>query len=100
MMPQALLTVAESQSVNLTCRTTGKPDPVFTWFKNNDIVSGGRYRTMLNGDLEINSVVLADAGEYRCEARNKFGEVAASGAMAVRSKNSSDLICCNVSTIV
>lgn len=51
--PSPQVIVAEDQSVNLSCQTTGKPDPVITWFKEGRPITGGRYITLLNGDLLI-----------------------------------------------
>ncbi|XP_064605046.1 neuroglian-like isoform X2 [Liolophura sinensis] len=82
--PRPQVIVAEGQSVNLSCQTTGKPDPVITWFKEGRPITGGRYITLLNGDLLIMSVVLADAGHFGCEAANKFGSISANGTLAVR----------------
>ncbi|XP_046562209.1 neuroglian-like isoform X1 [Haliotis rubra] len=84
--PAAQVVVAEGQSVNLTCRTTGKPDPQITWFKEGRQITGGRYRTLLNGDLHIEMVVLADAGNFFCAAENIYGSQNASGILMVRRK--------------
>jgi len=45
--------VAEGQSIELTCRTSGKPDPIITWFKEGQQITGGRYQTLTNGNLNI-----------------------------------------------
>ncbi|XP_046363410.2 neuroglian-like isoform X3 [Haliotis rufescens] len=84
--PADQMVVAESQSANLTCRTTGKPDPQITWFKEGRQITGGRYRTLLNGDLHIEMVVLADAGNFLCAAENIYGSQNASGILMVRRK--------------
>ena len=62
--PASVVVVAESQSVNLTCRTTGKPDPQITWFKENRQITGGRYRTLINGDLHIEVLFLISFDKY------------------------------------
>ncbi|XP_059166690.1 neuroglian-like isoform X2 [Physella acuta] len=77
---------AESYSVILTCRTTGKPDPTISWFKDTDRITGGRYLTLKNGDLFIKSVVLSDAGRYRCHAENRYNQTYAEGTLIVRRK--------------
>ena len=47
------LKVAETTDVFLTCQTSGKPDPIITWFKGTQQITGGRYQIMPNGDLHI-----------------------------------------------
>ncbi|XP_025108153.1 neuroglian-like isoform X2 [Pomacea canaliculata] len=78
--------VAEGTSVNLTCRVAGKPDPIITWYKDNQQISGGRYKIMPSGELYIKQVVLSDAGLYTCEARNIFNVTSSSGKLLVRRK--------------
>lgn len=51
--PDQLKVVAEGTSVNLTCRVAGKPDPIVTWYRDNQQISGGRYKIMPTGDLYI-----------------------------------------------
>ena len=45
--------VAEGTNVDLTCQTSGKPDPIVTWFKGTQQITGGRYQIQPNGDLRI-----------------------------------------------
>lgn len=84
--PEENAKVAESNSIDLSCQTSGKPDPIITWFKEGQQITGGRYQIKPNGDLHINSVVLSDAGQYRCTANNSYGFVEASGSLTVRRK--------------
>ncbi|XP_041379387.1 neuroglian-like [Gigantopelta aegis] len=84
--PQPQVITAEGQSINLTCQTTGKPDPQITWFKEGQQITGGRYRTMLDGSLHIDKVVLADAAHFVCMAENRYGKEKASGILLVRRK--------------
>ncbi|OWF36510.1 Neuroglian [Mizuhopecten yessoensis] len=84
--PEENAKVAESNSVDLLCQTSGKPDPIITWYKEGQQITGGRYQIRTNGDLHINSVVLSDAGLYRCTANNTYGFVEASGSLTVRRK--------------
>ncbi|XP_012943169.1 neuroglian isoform X3 [Aplysia californica] len=84
--PRAMQLSAEGQPVNLTCQVTGKPDPIITWFKNSEQITGGRYEILPNGHLQIRSVVLADAGHYRCQAQNRFNSTSAEGSLVVRRK--------------
>ncbi|BFZ08082.1 hypothetical protein BsWGS_11121 [Bradybaena similaris] len=84
--PKPVEVTAEGNAVNLTCGTTGKPDPTITWYKDDLQITGGRYIIAKTGDLHIRSVVLADAGRYRCEARNMFNVTDAEGSLVVRRK--------------
>ena len=51
--PEALTYSAEGRPVNITCGTTGKPDPIVTWYKDDQLITGGRYRTLSSGSLNI-----------------------------------------------
>ena len=51
--PVKELKVAENTNVNLTCQTSGKPDPIITWYKERQQITGGRYQILPNGDLYI-----------------------------------------------
>lgn len=74
----------DGKSVTLTCRVFGAPRPLVRWLKNNQELTGGRYKVLDNGDLEIRDVRFADAGEYLCDARNKFGNDTAGGTLVVK----------------
>ncbi|XP_060606385.1 neuroglian-like [Ruditapes philippinarum] len=76
--PPAQIKVAESKSVTIDCLVTGKPDPTVTWYRNQSLITGGRFQIMPNGTLHIQKVVMADAGDYRCRAKNIYGEVTSS----------------------
>ncbi|KAK7481945.1 hypothetical protein BaRGS_00026853, partial [Batillaria attramentaria] len=82
--PDARKVVAEGSSINMTCRVTGKPDPIITWYKDNQTVTGDRYTIMPSGDLNIEPVVLSDAGSYTCEAQNVYNTTSAEGFLLVR----------------
>ncbi|XP_036370266.1 hemicentin-1-like isoform X2 [Octopus sinensis] len=77
---------AEGQSINITCRTTGYDLVQVHWSKDNKEVTGGRFRTLSNGSLNIKNLVLADAGVYRCDVSNKYGMVSATRTLIVRRK--------------
>ncbi|BFZ07496.1 hypothetical protein BsWGS_10534 [Bradybaena similaris] len=78
--------VAEGQPFDMACYITGKPDPIITWYRNNEQVTGGRYEISKTGSLTVKTAVLSDAGEYRCEAYNVFGLETASATLIVRRK--------------
>ncbi|XP_052782103.1 neuroglian-like [Mya arenaria] len=72
--PPPTLKVAEAQSVTITCVVTGKPDPIITWYRDQNLITGGRFKILPTGNLHIQNVVMADAGDYRCQASNKFAK--------------------------
>ena len=84
--PETLKLSAEGVPVELTCEVEGKPDPVITWYRNGEQITGGRYMIQPKGHLYISTVVLADAGLYRCHAKNMFNETYAEGKLVVRRK--------------
>ena len=84
--PEQMKVCAEGTGVDLTCEVTGKPDPVITWFKNDEQITGGRFVVLESGSLHIAKVVLADAGHYRCTAENRFNKTSAEGTLVVRRK--------------
>ena len=51
--PERMKVVAEGTKVNVTCRVAGKPDPIITWYKNGEQITGGRYNILPTGDLQI-----------------------------------------------
>ncbi|KAL3853061.1 hypothetical protein ACJMK2_016641 [Sinanodonta woodiana] len=70
--PPPMLKVAEGKTVNITCKTSGKPDPLITWYRGSSLITGGRYTIQDSGSLTIENVVLADAGIYLCQASNMY----------------------------
>jgi len=51
--PPPSIKVAEGHSVLITCSVTGKPDPLVTWYRDTNLITGGRFKIMPNGDLNI-----------------------------------------------
>ncbi|XP_052088783.1 neuroglian-like [Mytilus californianus] len=84
--PVKELKVAETTNVYLTCQTSGKPDPIVTWYKGTQQITGGRYQTQTNGDLFISNIVLSDAGNFTCVAENEEGSATDWGVLIVRRK--------------
>ncbi|XP_040079656.2 neuroglian [Ixodes scapularis] len=69
-------TLAEVSSlVTLRCPVFGVPRPEVKWLKEGQELTGGRYRVLDNGDLQLHDLRVSDQGSYTCLARNKFGEV-------------------------
>jgi hypothetical protein len=56
--PVKELKVAENTDVNLTCQTSGKPDPIVTWYRDGQQITGGRYQILPNGDLSITVIIV------------------------------------------
>lgn len=54
------------------------------WYRNDQELTGGRFKVLVTGDLAIRDVTLVDSGEYFCDARNKFGNDSASGTLVVK----------------
>ena len=51
--PEERRVVAEGTSINISCEVVGKPDPIITWFKDEQQITGGRYHIQLTGNLTI-----------------------------------------------
>ena len=59
--------VIEGESFNMTCMTSGDPEPNVYWIKVNN---GAR----INGSvLNFTNISRDDIGQYRCEAENDCG---------------------------
>ena len=82
--PEKQKRTVDGKSVTLTCRTFGAPKPIVKWFHDNDELTGGRYEITSIGDLIINDVKFFDAGDYLCNATNRFGSQHASGSLVVK----------------
>ncbi|XP_014218547.1 neuroglian isoform X2 [Copidosoma floridanum] len=74
----------DGKTIRLTCHVFGAPKPEVKWLRNGQELTGGRYKILETGDLEIEDVLFSDAGEYQCHASNKLGKVNASGLLAVK----------------
>ena len=59
--------VNEGQSVNMTCVTSGSPEPNVYWIKGNN---GARFNGSI---LTFTNINRNDSGQYRCEAKNDCG---------------------------
>ncbi|XP_033745702.1 neuroglian-like [Pecten maximus] len=79
------LTVAERQSVTLTCENDGKPQPELTWKKGAQILRGSRY-TQTGSSITIADVLSADGGTYTCTASNVYDKKSSTGSLTVRKR--------------
>ena len=80
--------VTEGDTVYLTIKVTGIPEPEVTWYKNGEqlkedtrvkfITETGAY------SLLINIAAVEDEGEYRCVASNMGGSVACQSRLTVK----------------
>ncbi|CAH1789041.1 unnamed protein product, partial [Owenia fusiformis] len=70
--------VQEGSRVRLDCIIVGHPEPEVIWFKNTKPVKESKdFQLLFEGDkcsLVIREVYLEDGGEYKCVARNQYGE--------------------------
>ncbi|RLU17562.1 hypothetical protein DMN91_009798 [Ooceraea biroi] len=82
--PPTDMETVDGKTVRITCRVFGAPKPEVKWIRNRQELTGGRYKTLDTGDLEIENVIFLDAGNYTCHASNKFGEVEASAKLVVK----------------
>lgn len=74
----------DGRNVTLACRVFGAPKPQVKWIRSGLELTGGRYRVQESGDLLVENVGFADAGNYTCHAQNKFGAAEAHGALIVK----------------
>ncbi|XP_020282519.1 neuroglian isoform X2 [Pseudomyrmex gracilis] len=82
--PPTDMSTVDGRPVRITCRVFGAPKPEVKWIKNGQELTGGRYKTLDTGDLEIENVIFSDAGVYTCHASNKLGEIDASAELVVK----------------
>ncbi|XDV53636.1 hypothetical protein PO909_022085 [Leuciscus waleckii] len=68
--------VLRGEVLELECIADGLPTPTVSWTKLSGEIPGRRASLMnFNKTLRISDVSEADAGEYRCTARNRLGSV-------------------------
>ena len=82
--PEKMKRTVDGTTVTLSCRTFGAPKPIVKWFHDDDELTGGRYTITSEGDLQIMDVKFFDAGDYLCNATNKFGWQSAKGSLVVK----------------
>ena len=51
--PEVGQKAAESQTITLKCTVFGSPKPTIIWYKANEQLTGGRYKVLDHGDLQI-----------------------------------------------
>lgn len=84
--------VAEGTKVKMTCYVAGA-DPFIRWFKDDQpVVFSPKCRQLSSNGLcilELTSPTVADAGVYRCYARNDSGEAETTAKLEVYTKGDS-----------
>ncbi|XP_063976929.1 neuroglian-like isoform X2 [Diachasmimorpha longicaudata] len=76
----------DGETIIMICKVFGAPKPEVKWIRNGLELTGGRYKTLETGDLEITNINFGDAGSYTCHAANKFGQVEASAVLVVKER--------------
>lgn len=84
--PEKIARAVLSSTVVLKCRVFGAPKPKIKWRRDNIELSGGRYKVLDNGDLQIEDLLPTDQGTYQCKAENKFDQVTVEGELHVKGK--------------
>jgi len=77
-----LTTLSRGEDLELGCTGEGSPEPSSTWFRGDlELVTSRNNVTW----LVIPNVTLQDAGEYRCERSNSFGDAHVNTTIIVES---------------
>uniref|UniRef100_A0A6G1SAQ6 Neuroglian n=1 Tax=Aceria tosichella TaxID=561515 RepID=A0A6G1SAQ6_9ACAR len=82
--PEKVASAVQASTISLKCRVFGAPKPKIKWRRDNVELSGGRYKVLDNGDLQIEYVMPNDQGTYQCKASNKFAEISREGELHVK----------------
>ncbi|CAH2281870.1 obscurin isoform X12 [Pelobates cultripes] len=84
--PKAFM-MSVGKDASLSCQIIGNPIPMVTWEKDKlPIMSGGRYKTVEDGNLyrlTIYDLNFGDSGQYICKANNNIGEAFAAVTIKV-----------------
>ncbi|XP_032223292.2 roundabout homolog 2-like [Nematostella vectensis] len=72
--------VQDNSTVMLNCQATGFPDPNYTWYRNNQVLTT---LTSDNGSFIITKATADDSGVYVCAAKNMLNEVRATAKLIV-----------------
>ncbi|TKR95914.1 hypothetical protein L596_010016 [Steinernema carpocapsae] len=88
----------EGDHVEMECKIVGEPMPEIRWYKDKEEISStdAHFHQTTKNDgtarLTIDSVELADAGEYRCEAKNPAGTARTEAPMKVATAGEEPLL--------
>ena len=61
------------ETLSLSCRAVGSPNPTYRWWKDGELLSSNPSHT--SPTLQLSSLKPSDSGKYRCEASNTAGTV-------------------------
>ncbi|KAI5610554.1 hemicentin-1 [Silurus asotus] len=74
--PMEHIVIVRGSVVSLVCEAHGVPPPVFTWLKDNDLLSRHQNNLLHDGGesrFQLLNVQLEDTGIYSCIAKNQAG---------------------------
>ena len=80
------LIVNETNTASFLCSVSGNPTAQIFWSKVNGSLSSNRTKVTSNGQMQIVSVRIEEAGEYKCLARNILGEDEKTAILVVQSR--------------
>ena len=84
--PRTVTNALVGTTVLLRCNPTGIPKPSIMWERGSLVIlSGGRFRILPNGNLEIKNVTTLDSSLYTCVVTNRLGRASRSGRLKVHS---------------
>lgn len=63
------------RNVRLLCRTDSNPKSIITWYKGEEMLEKSRRFKIFQNYMVIKKFSVEDAGQYRCEAVNPFGQI-------------------------
>lgn len=83
------ITIMETESITLRCKSTGHQNPTITWTKDGKFLVPGQspYKIEIGPDestLLINSAVMDDAGWYQCTVTSPAGTTSIRGKVIVQ----------------
>ena len=90
--------VSEGDTVYLTIKTTGTPEPEVTWYRSGELLKEDTRVKFIKDpesgtySLLINLAAVEDSGEYRCVASNMGGTVACQAKLLVKGKENSEFV--------
>ena len=80
------LIINETNTASFLCSVSGNPAAQIFWSKVNGSLPSNRTKVTSNGQMQIVSVRMEEAGEYKCLARNILGEEEKTAILVVQSR--------------
>ena len=78
--------INETNTASFLCSVSGNPAAQIFWSKVNGSSPSNRTKVTSNGQMQIVSVRMEEAGEYKCLARNILGEEEKTAILVVQSR--------------